>query len=340
MQALKQIEIVGGGLSGLSLAIALRNRNVPVIVHEALSYPRHRVCGEFISGVSQQTLDALGIADIMEQCERHDLVSWWNGATMMGQYRLPSAAYAISRYRLDALLCDRLRAVGGVVQETNRQQFTDKEGLVWAAGRRPAKGQWLGLKMHVRGLTMSSGLEMHLGQHGYAGLARVEDGWVNLCGLFRIQSDIQGKQEELLLGYLHQCGLHVLADKIEHCEWRVGSFHATAGFHLGRQQMPTSMLGIGDSESIIPPFTGNGMSMALQAAEMGISPLEQYANHQQSWQQTLQSVHELQHRRFLRRLTFSQWMHRLILAPSLRRPLEILSTNQLLPFRFLYSVTR
>ncbi len=340
MQTLKSIEIVGGGLSGLSLGIALRNRNVPVALHEALSYPRHRVCGEFISGVSQQTLESLGIADLMQQCERHDLVSWWNGATLMGHYRLPTAAYAISRYRLDALLCDRLRALGGEVIESNRQQFTDKEGMVWAAGRRPAKGQWLGLKMHVRGLQMSAGLEMHLGNHGYAGLARVEDGWVNLCGLFQIQSDNHAKHEELLLEYLHRCGLADLAEKIESCEWRANSFHATAGFRLGHQQMPTTMLGIGDSASIIPPFTGNGMSMALEAAEMAVSPLEQYANDQQTWQQTWRSVQQLQQRRFRRRLTFSQWFHRLILAPSFRAPLEILSNNHLLPFRFLYSLTR
>ena len=55
------ITIIGGDLTGLSLAIALRKNGIPVILHEAGTYPRHRVCGEFISGVSPATLDTLGI---------------------------------------------------------------------------------------------------------------------------------------------------------------------------------------------------------------------------------------------------------------------------------------
>ena len=47
------LTIAGGGLAGLSLAIALRRHGVDVTVYEAGNYPRHRVCGEFISGVAE-----------------------------------------------------------------------------------------------------------------------------------------------------------------------------------------------------------------------------------------------------------------------------------------------
>ncbi|HZI32692.1 MAG TPA: NAD(P)-binding protein, partial [Candidatus Binatia bacterium] len=49
----KSITIVGGGLAGLTLGIGLRRRDVPVTILEAGEYPRHRVCGEFISGRGQ-----------------------------------------------------------------------------------------------------------------------------------------------------------------------------------------------------------------------------------------------------------------------------------------------
>ena len=49
---MREIEIVGGGLSGLSLGIYLRRRGVPVRILEAGAYPRHKVCGEFVCGVS------------------------------------------------------------------------------------------------------------------------------------------------------------------------------------------------------------------------------------------------------------------------------------------------
>ena len=52
---LAPIEIIGGGLAGLSLGLALRRGGVPVTLHEAGEYPRHRVCGEFITGLDPAT---------------------------------------------------------------------------------------------------------------------------------------------------------------------------------------------------------------------------------------------------------------------------------------------
>src|SRR5271157_5302713 len=61
MSANQRIQIVGGGLAGLTLGIALRQQGVPVTIWEAGHYPRHRVCGEFISGRGQQVLARLGL---------------------------------------------------------------------------------------------------------------------------------------------------------------------------------------------------------------------------------------------------------------------------------------
>ena len=71
------ITIVGGGLAGLSSGIALRRRGVPVNLHEAGVYPRHRVCGEFISGVSQCTFDSLGIGEIFDDAKEHRSTAWF-----------------------------------------------------------------------------------------------------------------------------------------------------------------------------------------------------------------------------------------------------------------------
>ena len=56
MNAPRPLTIVGGGLAGLTLGIALRQRGVPVTIWEAGHYPRHRVCGEFICGRGRETL--------------------------------------------------------------------------------------------------------------------------------------------------------------------------------------------------------------------------------------------------------------------------------------------
>ena len=61
MTAFHPITIVGGGLAGLTLGVALRQRDVPVTLYEAGSYPRHRVCGEFICGRGIDVLHTLGL---------------------------------------------------------------------------------------------------------------------------------------------------------------------------------------------------------------------------------------------------------------------------------------
>ena len=86
------ITIMGGGLAGLSLGIALRRRDVPVTVIEAGKYPRHRVCGEFISGVSHETLESLGIEEVFEGAMAPRTVAWHDHGSLVHRDELPEAA--------------------------------------------------------------------------------------------------------------------------------------------------------------------------------------------------------------------------------------------------------
>jgi 2-polyprenyl-6-methoxyphenol hydroxylase-like FAD-dependent oxidoreductase len=64
----RPVEIIGGGLAGLSLGIALRHRGLPVTIREAGHYPRHRVCGEFITALDEDTKQALHLAGPRFDC--------------------------------------------------------------------------------------------------------------------------------------------------------------------------------------------------------------------------------------------------------------------------------
>jgi len=63
----QRVQIIGGGLAGLTLGIGLRQHDVPVTIIEAGHYPRHRVCGEFISGAGLQSLARLGLRQKLDQ---------------------------------------------------------------------------------------------------------------------------------------------------------------------------------------------------------------------------------------------------------------------------------
>jgi flavin-dependent dehydrogenase len=336
----QEITIAGGGLAGLALACALRRRDVPVTVLEAGNYPRHRVCGEFISGVSPETLATLGIEGLFEDALHHRSLAWYEKGRIIHRDRLKEPALGISRFRLDERLRHQAESSGGVIQTGVRARPDPRDGFVWTAGRRPRKGQWLGLKAHVKIPSKSADLEMHAGENGYAGLAGVEDGWTNVCGLFKIDPTLPASGSDLLPAYLKAGGNHELAATLRACEWRAGSFSAVAGFELGRQIPVSGLLALGDAESMIPPFTGNGMSMAFQAAECAIQPLLAWSQGNQSWQDTANTVRNAVTRRFRRRLAVAGSLHPVLLGSGGRSLLQSLANARLLPFQPMLALIR
>src|SRR5262245_9327123 len=149
------VTIGGGGLAGLSLGIALRRTHTPVTLHEAGAYPRHRVCGEFISGVSPAVLETLGIADLVQDAKRHVSSAWYFRDRKVYSTQLPSAL-GISRRTLDERLAIRFRELDGILKEGSRIKEKSGAGIVWCAGRQPMRGRWIGLKCHVSGLDLGA----------------------------------------------------------------------------------------------------------------------------------------------------------------------------------------
>jgi len=337
---IRKITISGGGLAGLSLAVALREKEIPVTVIEAGRYPRHRVCGEFISGVSEQTLGRLGILDLLADAHRHRTLAWYGSGAPLHRDTLPEPALGISRFVLDERLRLHVQALGGEIIQGRRARPEPSEGHVWAAGKPLRKGRWIGLKAHIRGLPMAADLEMHTGGNGYAGLARVEEDWVNVCGLFYLDKSIPGRGEELLAAYLRHGGNAGLAGEIAAREFREGSFSAIAGFELGRQNAREGLVCLGDAESLIPPFTGNGMSMAFQSAEIALEPLLDWCAGRSEWDQAAAEIRGRLKRKFRRRLLAAGLMQRVLLDARGRSALHSLSTTRLLPFRPMLALVR
>ncbi|MGE9270750.1 MAG: NAD(P)/FAD-dependent oxidoreductase [Verrucomicrobiales bacterium] len=341
MKLKKEVIIAGGGLAGLSLGVALRRRGVPVRLCEAGRYPRHRVCGEFISGVAEDTLMALGVMDDLADAARHRAMRWFREGRELLQGELPESAWAISRWRLDQRLRDRLVAEGGEVEEGARQRQTGTEGLVWAAGRVPQRGRWIGLKCHLLDFPMEDGLEMHMGRNGYFGLTPVENGRVNLCGLFEVDRCLKGKGRELLRAYLSVGGHGEWVRKFDEVEVDADSFSAVAGFQLGWQRMnPEGSCVVGDAAGMIPPFTGNGMSMAFESAAIAVDPLVDWASGRVSWGQTVVRIDHETRLRFRRRLRHAMALHPFLLRATGQRLLEAFSRCGLVPIRPLVSLIR
>ncbi len=319
----RPITIVGGGLAGLALGLALRAAGVPVTVWEAGIYPRHRVCGEFIRGRGLGVLRELGLLDALrtEGAGEARTVRFHTRRARSPELRLAVPALVISRHQLDARLAAEFRRRGGDLREgTAWREDTAAPGVVRAAGRRPAAvaddgNRWFGLKAHFRGAAPAADLEMHFAPGGYAGMCRLADGTVNVCGLFRRRpgAPAAAPGPETLRGPPGSRWHERLAA----AELVAGSLCAIAGLSLRpRRAAATGDCAIGDALTMIPPVTGNGMSMAFESAALAAEPLAAYSRGDTDWAAARAAVAARCDARFARRLAWAATVQRLLFLPG------------------------
>ncbi|MEI8291263.1 MAG: hypothetical protein WCH99_17485 [Verrucomicrobiota bacterium] len=346
MAEMKPITIVGGGLAGLTLGIGLRQCGVPVTIHEAGHYPRHRVCGEFISGSGQATLARLGLRELFDQVGtvRAQTTAFFSATQSTAPRPLPAAATCLSRFALDAALAKKFCELGGELFAGKRFSGAFGEGVVRATGRQlqaePGGTHWFGLKIHARNVALTADLEMHVSPRGYVGLCKINDDEVNVCGLFRKRTDKNGEaktRHELLHGQpgspLHQ--------RLAKAAFDENSFCAVAGLSLRPQQAAArAEICIGDAVTMIPPVTGNGMSMAFESAELALAPLAAWSRNEILWNDARQKIAHDCDATFARRLAWAKWLQRIILTPALQNPLVALASHSDWFWRLAFARTR
>jgi flavin-dependent dehydrogenase len=340
------ITIVGGGLAGLTLGIGLRQRGVPVTVWEAGHYPRHRVCGEFINGRGLSSLARLGLSDGLRKAGGGFAVSaaFFAGKAIVAARPLPAAALCVSRFVMDEWLAREFQRLGGELRSGARWAGEFGTGMVRASGRRAeplADGwRWFGLKVHARGVALDADLEMHFIPTGYVGLCRLADGVVNICGLFRSRTtvpDLAQRWRDWLGGPAES----VLHARLGEAQFDEHSFCSVAGLCLHPQRaIQRDQCCVGDALTMIPPVTGNGMSMAFESAELAVEPLAKFSRGDLTWNGTQQEVASACDNRFASRLRWAAWLQRALFQPSVRSTLLFLAARSEWLWRAIFERTR
>lgn len=342
MGSMQTINIIGGGLAGLSLGIALRARDVPVVVTEAGSYPRHRVCGEFISGLGDETVETLGLEGCFSDAVILREAAWYDERRRLRSDQLPAAAMGLSRWTLDQRLAGRLTELGGKLETRTRYDRRKQQpGIVDCAGRRSVrKSPWLGLKCHLQSFPDGADLEMHMSPRGYVGICPVENGSYNLCGLFRNAGLKPSAGQPLIFNYLAHCGFETLLERIDHERVVAGSGCSVAAMSYKPAQAPEASPSLGDAHGLIPPFTGNGMTMALEHAALALDPLLGFAASELSWEDCQRVIAGRSRKAFGRRLRVARGLHRLLTSEKLFKVTTNLARLPLFPFQSFYHLTR
>lgn len=290
------ILIIGGGLAGLTNALHLLKLGFKVTLIEKSHYPKHKVCGEYISNEVLPYLSWLGI-DLFKLGPTKISELFYSSATGQAiKSTLPLGGFGISRYVMDHFLyqvakergCVILEDLVGNVTFTNEEfmVFTKNRGLikskvvVGAYGKRGAldqklgrsfvlqKSPWLAIKAHYRGSFPDTLVALHNFNGGYCGVSKVEDDKINICYLtdykvFKRYKDIDAHQKEVLYENPHLKDIFENSERIMDCPLTIGQISFTK-----KQLVENHIIMIGDSAGLIHPLCGNGMAMAIQSAKI------------------------------------------------------------------------
>jgi 2-polyprenyl-6-methoxyphenol hydroxylase-like FAD-dependent oxidoreductase len=275
--------VAGAGPAGCAAALEALREGLQVSLFDQAAFPRHKVCGEFLSPEIEPVLRRLGVWERFLQARpariRRAALHFGRRAK---RWTLDSPAWGLSRFALDDLLLqEAIRRGARFRREALSPDHAADGPLVIAYGRKSAapKGRRLfGFKAHFRG-PVDDSVSLFFFNRCYAGISAVEDGRVNICGLApepmlraagfdpgRVMEtcprlaarvrEMQPLMEWLITGPL------VFSESLRQAE-RPGIYHA------------------GDALGFIDPFTGSGIASALltgaiaaRSAARGLNPTQ------------------------------------------------------------------
>jgi len=295
-----QVLVVGGGPAGLAAATALARRDVAVALIEAGTWPRPKMCGEFLSPDSERALADVGAGDVVRRFGAPAIdalratVSRGGRVVADASSALAVPGHGVARVDLDSALAEAARAAGVDVRDRTRVDSIAvgdecvravaaagefrADAVVVATGRVPGVGrdesspsrEWIAVKTHVRGPRLPRVTELHFVDAAYVGLNEVAcrgERVVNVCALARRDAwERAGASPDGLWDALCRASPAFAA------RWNAstpvdGSFVAAAGFGFevrgARGDGARPPLFVGDAAALIAPLCGDGQSMAL-----------------------------------------------------------------------------
>ena len=317
-----EVIIIGGGLAGLTSAIHLSKMGVGVIVIEKNHYPKHKVCGEYISN---EVLPYFKWLDIhIEELKPTHIASLQfsseSGRTIETQ--LPLGGFGISRYTLDhALYLKALSQNCEIIEDqVNEVNFKDdlfevhlasgkiltSKVVLGGFGKRSnldvkmrrdfieEKSPWLAVKSHYQGEFPNDVVGLHNFKGGYCGVSKVEDDLLNICYLtnfksFKKYKNIEEFQQKIVAQNPHLKNILENSKSVFEKPLTISQICFEK-----KENVEDHILMMGDTAGLIHPLCGNGMAMAIHSAKLAseetlnflkgkISRSEMEENYSKNW---------------------------------------------------------
>ena len=300
------VAIIGGGLAGLTSALHLSKCNKRVLLIEKNEYPKHKVCGEYISNEVLPYLNSLGIDPVKEGAKEIDQLelSTVKSKTIRGE--LPLGGFGMSRYFLDELLAKKALENNAVIQQdtvekisfedhhffiyTKKNQMYTGRVAIGAFGKRSnldvqmnrkfiqRKSPYVAVKTHVKGVFPDNLVALHNFKGGYCGVSKVETNAINVCYIvnfssFKKYKNIEDFQKQVVLKNDHLRKIVTQASPIFEKPLTISQISFKT-----KKPVEDHILMCGDTAGMIHPLCGNGMGMAIRSAQIASLEILKFLN--------------------------------------------------------------
>jgi len=287
--------IIGGGLAGLSSAIHLSKEDIRVLVIEKNTYPKHKVCGEYISNEVLPYMQYLEIDVFKLGAEKINKFELSTPKSNLIKATLPMGGFGISRYTLDNTLAKKAIQNGvEIIQDTvidiqflnnvfsvqTKNKKFDSKIVIGAFGKRSSldikldrsfikqKSPFLAVKTHVKGDFPKDLVALHNFKGGYCGVSKVENDIINLCYItnfeaFKTFKDIDEFQQEIVFKNNYLKSIFKNSKPVFETPLTISQISFS-----NKNPIENHIIMCGDTAGMIHPLCGNGMSMAIRSAQM------------------------------------------------------------------------
>ena len=300
------VAIIGGGLAGLTSALHLSKCNKRILLIEKNEYPKHKVCGEYISNEVLPYLNSLGIDPVKEGAKEIDQLelSTVKSKTIRGE--LPLGGFGMSRYFLDELLAKKALENNVVIHQdtvekisfedhhfliyTKKNQMYTGRVVIGAFGKRSnldvqmnrkfiqRKSPYLAVKTHVKGVFPDNLVALHNFKGGYCGVSKVETNAINVCYIvnfssFKKYKNIEDFQKQVVLKNDHLRKIVTHTSPIFEKPLTISQISFKT-----KKPVEDQILMCGDTAGMIHPLCGNGMGMAIRSAQIASLEILKFLN--------------------------------------------------------------
>ena len=348
------LAVIGGGPAGTSAAITAARAGVRVALFEARDFPRHKVCGEFVSGESLHLLAGLlqdmpQVASVFANSAVIDRTRLLFGRRVIEAAVSPTAL-SITRYDLDALLWNAAQRAGAEVHSDCEVTACDGDGpftlqtpsgsyatrtVIVAAGRwsqftadrtLPPGPKWIGVKAHFREANAAPSTDLYFFEAGYCGVQPVANDVVNACAMVR--SDRASSLGQAF-------GLHPkLAARA--AAWQAETQPVSTAPLVYREPQPVrdNVLFAGDAAAFIDPFAGDGISIALRSGQVATKCLSAFWQEKNSLPSAVAAYQREYAEQFTPLISAASRVRALFSLPAISKPVvfELLRFPGLIPY--------